>query len=107
MNSSAFPLRTDRLVLRTHVAADVDWLHRIYSRPDVARYLLLHKDNFEKAQIGEYVGREPEYQNGFSLKVLHEYVRLMDFADLLFDEAIRYFLSGFRLPGEAQKVRWM
>ena len=74
---------------------------------DVARYLLLHKDNFEKAQIGEYVGREPEYQNGFSLKVLHEYVRLMDFADLLFDEAIRYFLSGFRLPGEAQKVRWM
>jgi hypothetical protein len=72
---------------------------------DVARYLLHHKDSFEKTQIGEYLGREPDYQNGFSLKVLHEYVRLMDFTDLLFDEAIRYFLSSFRLPGEAQKVR--
>jgi hypothetical protein len=71
---------------------------------DVARYLLKNKDFFEKTQIGELLGREPEYQGGFSLKVLHAYVRLMDFADLMFDEAIRFFLSGFRLPGEAQKV---
>jgi brefeldin A-inhibited guanine nucleotide-exchange protein len=28
----------------------------------------------------------------------------MDFAGLMFDDAIRTFLSGFRLPGEAQKV---
>lgn len=28
----------------------------------------------------------------------------MDFTDMLFDEAIRHFLSGFRLPGEAQKI---
>jgi hypothetical protein len=72
---------------------------------DVARYLLKNKDVLEKTQIGEYLGREPEYQNGFSLKVLHEYVRLMDFTGLVFDDAIRFFLSGFRLPGEAQKVR--
>jgi len=72
---------------------------------DVARYLLKHKDDFDKTQIGEYLGREAEYQNGFSLKVLHEYVRLMDFSGLEFDDAIRFFLSGFRLPGEAQKVR--
>jgi hypothetical protein len=71
---------------------------------DVASYLLKNKDVFEKTQIGEYLGREAEYQNGFSLKVLHEYVRLMDFTDLVFDDAIRFFLSGFRLPGEAQKV---
>lgn len=71
---------------------------------DVARYLLKNKDVFDKTQIGEYLGREPDYQKGFSIKVLHEYVRLLDLADLLFDEAIRYFLSGFRLPGEAQKV---
>lgn len=71
---------------------------------DVARYLLKNKDVFDKTQIGEYLGREPDYQNGFSLKVLHEYVRLLDFTDLMFDEAIRFFLSGFRLPGEAQKV---
>lgn len=75
------------------------------SPSDVARYLWKNKDVLEKTQIGEYLGREAEYQGGFSLKVLHEYVRLMDFGGLEFDEAIRYFLSGFRLPGEAQKVR--
>jgi brefeldin A-inhibited guanine nucleotide-exchange protein len=72
---------------------------------DVARYLLKNKDELDKSMIGEYLGREVDYQNGFSMKVLHEYVRLMDFTDLVFDDAIRYFLSGFRLPGEAQKVR--
>ena len=72
---------------------------------DVARYLLKNKDVFDKTQIGEYLGREAEFQDGFSINVLHEYVRLLDFSDLLFDEAIRFFLSGFRLPGEAQKVR--
>jgi brefeldin A-inhibited guanine nucleotide-exchange protein len=72
---------------------------------DVARYLLKNKDTFEKTMIGECMGREAEYQNGFNLKVLHEYVRLLDFAGLGFDEAMRFFLSGFRLPGEAQKVR--
>uniref|UniRef100_A0A7S3P3I7 SEC7 domain-containing protein n=1 Tax=Amphora coffeiformis TaxID=265554 RepID=A0A7S3P3I7_9STRA len=71
---------------------------------DVARFLLKNKDVLEKTQIGEYLGREPDYQGGFSLKVLHAYVRLMDFTELMFDEAIRFFLSGFRLPGEAQKI---
>ena len=71
---------------------------------DVARYLLTLQDVLDKTMIGEYLGREAEYQNGFSICVLHEYIRLFDFTGLLFDEAIRYFLSGFRLPGEAQKV---
>jgi hypothetical protein len=71
---------------------------------DVARYLLKNKDVFDKTQIGEFLGREPSYQDGFSLKVLHEYVNMLDFTGLLFDDAIKYYLSGFRLPGEAQKV---
>jgi len=71
----------------------------------VARYLLKNKDSFDKTQIGEYLGREMEYQGGFAGRVLHEYVGLLDFTGLLFDDAIRFFLSGFRLPGEAQKVR--
>eukprot|EP00547_Thalassionema_nitzschioides_P015313 CAMPEP_0194232056 /NCGR_PEP_ID=MMETSP0158-20130606/570_1 /TAXON_ID=33649 /ORGANISM="Thalassionema nitzschioides, Strain L26-B" /LENGTH=2053 /DNA_ID=CAMNT_0038964771 /DNA_START=104 /DNA_END=6264 /DNA_ORIENTATION=+ len=71
---------------------------------DVARYLLKNKDIFDKTQIGDYLGREPTYQEGFSLKVLHEYVNLLDFTGLLFDDAIKYYLSGFRLPGEAQKI---
>ena len=71
---------------------------------EVARYLLKNKDVLEKRQIGDYLGREAEYQNGFSLRVLHAYVNMLDFKDLMFDDAIRYYLSGFRLPGEAQKV---
>jgi Sec7-like guanine-nucleotide exchange factor len=71
---------------------------------DVARYLLKNKDLLEKTQIGEYLGREVEYQGGFALKVLHEYVNRMDFCGLMFDDAIRFYLSGFRLPGEAQKI---
>lgn len=72
---------------------------------DVARYLLANKDKFDKTQIGEFLGREPEYQSGFAVKVLHGYVNSMDFEGLVFDDAIRYYLSGFRLPGEAQKVQ--
>ncbi|KAL3918887.1 MAG: hypothetical protein SGILL_004029 [Bacillariaceae sp.] len=71
---------------------------------DVARFLLENKDKFEKTQIGEYLGREPDYENGFYLKVLHAYVRQMDFEGFVFDNAIRSYLSGFRLPGEAQKI---
>jgi len=71
---------------------------------DVARFLLKNKDRFEKTQIGEYLGREPDYDNGMPLKVLHEYVNQMDFDGLQFDNAIRHYLSGFRLPGEAQKI---
>lgn len=34
------PLRTERLTLRLHREGDEDWLHRIYGRADVARFLL-------------------------------------------------------------------
>jgi RimJ/RimL family protein N-acetyltransferase len=33
------PIQTRRLVLREQIAEDVDWLYRIYSQPEVARYL--------------------------------------------------------------------
>ena len=72
---------------------------------EVAKYLLKNKDRFEKTQIGELLGREPAYQDGFALKVLNEYANMLDFEGLVFDDAIKYYLSGFRLPGEAQKVR--
>ncbi|KAL9190141.1 hypothetical protein ACHAXT_007352 [Thalassiosira profunda] len=71
---------------------------------DVARYLLQNKDIFDKAQIGEYLGREKEWKDGFALKVLRAYGDALDFAGMPFDDAIRYYLSGFRLPGEAQKI---
>lgn len=73
---------------------------------EVAKYLLKNKDRLDKTQIGELLGREPAYQDGFALKVLNEYANMLDFEGLVFDDAIKYYLSGFRLPGEAQKVRF-
>jgi len=72
---------------------------------DIASFLIANNDVLDKTQIGEYLGRDPDIQDGFPLKVLHQYVAKLDFTGLSFDEAIRFYLSGFRLPGEAQKVR--
>ena len=38
--SVRLPLTTDRLTMRAHEPDDAGWLQRIYSRPEVARYLL-------------------------------------------------------------------
>ena len=70
----------------------------------VAGFLRQYQDRLDKTVVGEFLGREPEYEQGFCIKVLSEYVDDMDFTNMKFDEAIRYFLSGFRLPGEAQKI---
>lgn len=53
-----------------------------------------------KTLIGDYIGERED----LPLKVMHEYVDSFDFQGMEFDEAIRAFLRGFRLPGEAQKI---
>ena len=70
----------------------------------VANFFRQYEDRLDKTTIGDYLGREREYENGFCIAVLHEYVERMDYEGMVFDQAIRYFLSGFRLPGEAQKI---
>ena len=84
---------------------------------DMARFLYENKERLDKTQTGEVLGKEPDAAfvkdndataekggKGFFLRVLYHYVDLMNFEGLMFDDAIRLFLSGFRLPGEAQKV---
>ncbi|KAM3384907.1 hypothetical protein ACQJBY_009095 [Aegilops geniculata] len=56
--------------------------------------------SLDKVMIGEYLGQHEE----FPLDVMHAYVDSMKFSGLKFDAAIREFLKGFRLPGEAQKI---
>lgn len=83
----------------------------------IASFCFDNKEVLDKTQIGEIFGREPEASFvkgkdidpekgglGFYIRVLHHYVDSLDFNDLKFDDAIRLFLSGFRLPGESQKV---
>ena len=83
----------------------------------IAHFFLQNKDKLDKTQMGEALGKEPDASfvkeqgvdpekggSGFWVRVLHHYVDALDFAGLMFDDAIRLFLSGFRLPGEAQKI---
>jgi brefeldin A-inhibited guanine nucleotide-exchange protein len=80
-------------------------LNHIEMTPEgVAKFLIQYQDRLDKSVVGEYLGREREYEGGFCLRVLHEYVDSMDFTNMAFDLAIRQFLNGFRLPGEAQKI---
>lgn len=53
-----------------------------------------------KARVGEYLGDG----DPFCISVMFAYVNRLDFTGMQFDQALRYFLAGFRLPGEAQKI---
>ena len=39
-----------------------------------------------------------------SLQVLKDFVKAINFTGMDFDKALRFLLSKFRLPGEAQKI---
>ncbi|EOA23306.1 hypothetical protein CARUB_v10019080mg [Capsella rubella] len=56
--------------------------------------------SLSKVMIGDYLGQHEE----FPLAVMHEFVDSMKFSEMKFQSAIREFLKGFRLPGEAQKI---
>ncbi|RHY98316.1 hypothetical protein DYB35_007641, partial [Aphanomyces astaci] len=70
----------------------------------VASFLFEHNGKLDKAEIGAYLGRPPWFQHGFCVQVLSAFAELLDFTDLVVDEAIRKFLAYFRLPGEAQQI---
>lgn len=53
-----------------------------------------------KQEIGEYLG-EPD---DFNKAVMAEWLRMDNYSGLGFDDALRMFLAGFKLPGEAQKI---
>ena len=60
----------------------------------------LTAEQLSKNKIGEYLGRNDEN----AVNTMHAFLALLDFGELVFDEALRFFLSLFRLPGEAQQI---
>ncbi|KAI3852910.1 hypothetical protein MKW92_028882 [Papaver armeniacum] len=68
--------------------------------PASVAQFLRNTNSLDKAMIGDYLGQHEE----FPLSVMHAYVDAMKFSGMKFDSAIREFLRGFRLPGEAQKI---
>lgn len=69
------------------------------SAEEVAAFLKDASD-LNKTLIGDYLGEREE----MSLKVMHAYVDSFEFQGMELDKAVRVFLQGFRLPGEAQKI---
>lgn len=57
-------------------------------------------DRLDKSLVGEYMGDFA----AFNKEVMYAYVDQMDFSSKDIVVALRFFLEGFRLPGEAQKI---
>ncbi|GAV81823.1 Sec7 domain-containing protein/DUF1981 domain-containing protein/Sec7_N domain-containing protein [Cephalotus follicularis] len=73
---------------------------KIGGSPEEVASFLKNTSGLNETMIGDYLGEREE----FSLKVMHAYVDSFDFKVMGFGDAIRFFLRGFRLPGEAQKI---
>ncbi|XP_019054355.1 PREDICTED: brefeldin A-inhibited guanine nucleotide-exchange protein 1 isoform X2 [Nelumbo nucifera] len=74
--------------------------NKIGGSPEDVASFLKNTSGLNETMIGDYLGEREE----FSLKVMHAYVDSFNFEAMDFGEAIRFFLRGFRLPGEAQKI---
>ncbi|XP_072427585.1 brefeldin A-inhibited guanine nucleotide-exchange protein 1 isoform X3 [Chiloscyllium punctatum] len=68
--------------------------------PDDIAQFLHQEERLDTTQVGEYVGDNDK----FNKEVMYAYVDQLDFSSKDFVSALRMFLEGFRLPGEAQKI---
>eukprot|EP01094_Clydonella_sp_ATCC50884_P024167 TRINITY_DN5990_c0_g1_i1.p1 TRINITY_DN5990_c0_g1~~TRINITY_DN5990_c0_g1_i1.p1 ORF type:complete len:715 (+),score=262.20 TRINITY_DN5990_c0_g1_i1:38-2146(+) len=69
------------------------------SAEDIAKFLH-NAQGINMVKLGDVLGEHDDNSKG----LLAAFVRHMDFTSLEFDQALRVFLSKFRLPGEAQKI---
>lgn len=65
----------------------------------VAKFLLT-TEKLDATMVGEYIGDG----DSFCISVMHAYTDMKAMEDMTFDDALRMYLAGFRLPGEAQKI---
>ncbi|XP_036803548.1 brefeldin A-inhibited guanine nucleotide-exchange protein 2 isoform X1 [Oncorhynchus mykiss] len=66
---------------------------------EIAQFLH-QEERLDTTQVGEYLGENIR----FNKEVMYNYVDQLDFCGRDFVSALRAFLEGFRLPGEAQKI---
>ena len=72
---------------------------RPYTYDEVARWMLT-SEKLSKNRIGDYLGRTDEH----AMATIDAFLGHLDFTPFVFDEALRFFLSLFKLPGEAQQI---
>lgn len=73
---------------------------RLERDPVAVANFLKRADGLDATMVGEYIGDG----DGFCISVMHAYTDIVEMAGMPFDGALRVYLSGFRLSGEAQKI---
>lgn len=68
--------------------------------PVIAAFIRENIDQLDKEALGELFGHHESEQ----IDIMHAYINAETYQGQLIDEALRGLLSGFRLPGEAQKI---
>lgn len=80
---------------------------RLAVMQEIAKFLL-HNENLDKRQVGDCISElsDKNFTEYEYIDLRREFVKLLDFSNLTFDDALRTFLkdSNFRLPGEGQKI---
>jgi len=75
---------------------------------DIAQFLRLHRSHFDPRAIGDFLGEggDSPQEIEYWAQIRFRYSRAISFVDMDVESALRLYLtgSGFRLPGEAQKV---
>lgn len=66
---------------------------------EIAKFFL-SEERLDKAVVGDFLGDG----DAFCKEVMYSYVDQLNFSSKDFVSALRLFLNGFRLPGEAQKI---
>lgn len=61
---------------------------------------LMKTEGISKTMLGQFFGQ----QDQLSQSILKQYCALLDFREMLIDDALRLLLERFRLPGEAQQI---
>lgn len=74
--------------------------NRLQRDPVAVAQFLMRAERLDATMVGEYIGDN----DAFCLSVMHAYTDLVEMTDMTFDNSLRLYLSGFRLPGEAQKI---
>ncbi|XP_038056628.1 brefeldin A-inhibited guanine nucleotide-exchange protein 2-like [Patiria miniata] len=69
-------------------------------RPDDIADFFHKDDRLNTTVLGDFMGENEKLNK----EVMYAYVDQMDFSEKDFVAALRSFLAGFRLPGEAQKI---
>ncbi|XP_061181615.1 brefeldin A-inhibited guanine nucleotide-exchange protein 1-like isoform X3 [Saccostrea echinata] len=70
------------------------------STPDDVAEFFHSDERLDKTVIGDFLGENEK----FNKEVMYAYVDQLRFQEMDFVSALRRFLEGFRLPGEAQKI---